>query len=415
MSVFRGVISTRTGLAFIYLLTGLPLTATAGLVFLVGLLISLAVLPLALLGIPVAVVTLAAMDFVCRVERARTAVLLGVIITPPASEPLTDGRWWRPRWRGLLGSQRWRQAAAVVLLVPGQLAGFALATVVWPTALTLLALPFYVAAGGTVSLGSGTISGKPALTGCVIAGLAVLLLAPPITRATAVALAALSRRLLGPNRQRALVARVGELERSRAAVTDAAAAERRRIERDLHDGAQQRLVAMIMELARAKARLSADDTGAARALIDRAHEQAQTALTELRHLVRGVHPPVLSERGLDAALSGLAALCPAPVDIDVRLTTRPTATIESIAYFVVAEALTNIAKHARATDVRIAVTQHANQIVIVTYDNGIGGADPTGTGLTGLSGRIAAVDGRLSIDSPIGGPTTITARLPCGS
>jgi signal transduction histidine kinase len=170
---------------------------------------------------------------------------------------------------------------------------------------------------------------------------------------------------------------------------------------------------MIMQLARAKVRLSADD--AARALIDSAHHQAQTALTELRNLVRGVHPPVLSERGLDAALSGLAALCPVPVALDVELTTRPPVTVESIAYFVVAEALTNIAKHARATNVRVTVAQVDDHTVIVVHDDGIGGAEPTGVGLTGLAGRVAAIDGRLSIESPAGGPTTITARLPYGS
>jgi signal transduction histidine kinase len=413
--VLRAVISPRTWLALVYLLTGLPLTATAGIILVVGLLVSLAVLPLAFLGVPVAILTLAVIDLVCRAERARTAILLGVTIPPPASEPVTDGRWWRPRWRGLLGPQLWRQAGAVVLLVPGHLAGFAVAAVIWPAALTLVAIPGYIAAGGTVSLGSEELTGIPAQTGCFVAGVAVLLLAPPTTRVAALALATVSRVLLGPNRRRALAARVGELEHSRAVVTDAAAAERRRIERDLHDGAQQRLVAMIMELARAKARLSADDADAARALIDRAHHQAQTALAELRNLVRGVHPPVLSDRGLDAALSGLAALCPVPVALDVELTTRPPATVESIAYFVVAEALTNVAKHARATYVRVTIAQIADHTVIVVHDNGVGGAEPTGVGLAGLAGRVAAIDGRLSIESPASGPTTITARLPCGS
>lgn len=412
--VLRAVISARAWLALLYLLTGPPLTASAGLILVVGLLVSLAVLPLAFLGIPVAVLTLGVMDVVCRVERARIALLLGVTIEPPVPEPVTDGRWWRPRWRGLLGPQRWLQAGAVVALVPAQLAGLAVAAVIWPAALLLLALPVYHVAGGTVAFGSGQLHGPLALTACAVAGLVVLLLAPLVTRGAATALTALSRILLGPNRRRALSTRVEELEHSRAVVTDAAEAERRRIERDLHDGAQQRLIAMIMELARAKARLSADDADGARALLDRAHEQAQTALTELRNLVRGVHPPVLSDRGLDAALSGLAALCPAPVDLDVALNTRPPATIESIAYFVVAEALTNVAKHAHATKVRVAVTQRDGQILISVQDNGIGGADPTGVGLTGLAGRIRAVDGQLTIDSPAGGPTTVTARLPCG-
>jgi DNA-binding CsgD family transcriptional regulator len=124
------------------------------------------------------------------VERARTAVLLGVTITPPVPEPWTDGRWWRPRRRVLLGSQRWRQSMAVVLLAPGQLAGFALAAVLWLTALALLAIPLYVAAGGTVSLGPDEVSGRFTITGCAIAGPVVLFLAPPITQAAAFAAAA---------------------------------------------------------------------------------------------------------------------------------------------------------------------------------------------------------------------------------
>jgi signal transduction histidine kinase len=411
--VFGAVISARTWLALVYLLTGPPLTGPAGLVLVIGLLAGVALLPLAFLGIPVAVLVLAVMDVVCRVERARTAGLLGIAIPRPAPEPVTDGRWWHPR--GLLGPRRWRQAGAVALLVPVQLAGFAVAAVVWPTALLLLTLPVYVAAGGTVAFGSGVLRGIPALAGCAAAGVVLLLAAPAATLGTATALAAVSRSLLSPSRRRALSVRVEELEHSRAVVTDAADAERRRIGRDLHDGAQQHLVAMIMELARAKARLSADDTDAVRALVDRAHAQAQTALVELRNLVRGVHPPVLSERGLDAALPGLAALCPVPVELDIHLDTRPPVTVESIAYFVVAEALTNVAKHARATNVRVAVTRPHHHLLITISDDGVGGADPTGAGLTGMAGRITAVDGRLSIDSPAGGPTTITARLPCAS
>jgi signal transduction histidine kinase len=411
--VLGAIVSARTWLAVVYLVTGLPLTSVAALTLVTGLAVSVALLPIAFLGVPLAAVTLAAMDVVCRVERARTAVLVGVDIAAPPPKRVTNVRWWWPRWRVLLGPQRWLQAGAVVLLVPGHLAGFAAVTVVWPAALTLVTLPAYVVAGGTVVVGDGEVTGVPALIGCAIGGFALLLAAPQVTRATAAALAAASRMLLGPSRLQALAARVGELEQSRAAVTGAAEVERRRIERDLHDGAQQRLVAMMMELARAKARLSADDPESARILVDQAHDQARTALAELRNLVRGVHPPVLSDRGLDAALSGLAALCPVPVDLDVRLGTRPSTTVESIAYFVVAEALTNVAKHAHATSVRVTVAQPGDRLVVSIHDDGIGGADPAGTGLTGMAGRVAAVDGHLSIESPPGGPTALIVELPC--
>ena len=198
-------------------------------------------------------------------------------------------------------------------------------------------------------------------------------------------------------------------------MVDAAEAERRRIERDLHDGAQQRLVALAMELGRAKSKF-ADDVDAARELVDQAHAEAKAALTELRDLVRGVHPPVLTDRGLDAALSGLAARCPVPVEVHVEAPVRPKASVEAVAYFVVAEALTNVAKHSRASHANVVVEGHGypGTLSIVISDDGIGGADPGGAGLAGLADRVAGVDGTLTVESPSGGPTIISAVLPCG-
>jgi signal transduction histidine kinase len=155
---------------------------------------------------------------------------------------------------------------------------------------------------------------------------------------------------------------------------------------------------------------------AAQAIVDQAHEQAKAALTELRNLVRGVHPPVLSDRGLDAALSGLAALSPVPVTVSVQQeTARPPAHIEAIAYFVVAEALTNIAKHARASHASVSVRRFGDLLLLTIGDDGVGGANPAGQGLSGLAARVAGVDGRLSVSSPAGGPTVIEVALPCGS
>jgi signal transduction histidine kinase len=248
-----------------------------------------------------------------------------------------------------------------------------------------------------------------------VGGLILLLAAPQLTRALAVTDIAVARLLLGPPMARgALRARIGELELSRARVVDSAEAERRRIERDLHDGAQQRLVALAMDLGRARARF-ADDPEAARAIVDQAHAEAKEALVELRNLVRGVHPPVLTDRGLDAALSGLAALSPVPVSVRVDVAPRPSASVEAIAYFVVAEALTNVAKHARATRAVVSVDRHGNTLSVVIRDDGIGGADPRGQGLSGLADRVAGVDGRLTVDSPAGAGTVIEVELPCGS
>ena len=169
---------------------------------------------------------------------------------------------------------------------------------------------------------------------------------------------AIIRALLGPSGTAVLQQRVEQLSESREASVDAAEAERRRIERDLHDGAQQRLVALAMDLGLAKERLErGDDDAATVALVGHAHDEAKRAITELRELVRGIHPAVLADRGLDAALSALAARCPVPVDLQVELPERPPAVIEATAYFVVGEALTNVAKHSKARSVRVRVTR----------------------------------------------------------
>ncbi|MBO0827189.1 MAG: sensor histidine kinase, partial [Streptosporangiales bacterium] len=202
---------------------------------------------------------------------------------------------------------------------------------------------------------------------------------------------------------------------TRAEVVDAADAERRRIERDLHDGAQQRLVALAMDLGVARASLEHDPEGVRR-LVVKAHDESKAALADLRELVRGIHPAVLTDRGLDAALSALAARCPVPVEVRVRPGERAEVTAEAAAYFVVAEALTNVSRHAEAERVVIEVGRDGGRLRVVVEDDGVGGADlATGTGLAGLERRVAALDGTFTVVSPAGGPTRIEAVLPCGS
>ncbi len=203
-----------------------------------------------------------------------------------------------------------------------------------------------------------------------------------------------------------------QLTETRAGVVDAADAERRRLERDLHDGTQQRLVSLAINLGMARAQ--AETAEDAKQAIAEAHEEAKAALAELRDLIRGLHPAVLEDRGLDAALSGIAARMPIPVRLDVDLPRRPAPVIEAVAYFVVSEGLANIVKHSEATEATVFVQRAGNRLHVIVTDDGVGGADAArGTGLTGLARRAASVDGTFEIDSPPGGPTLLTVDLPC--
>ncbi|MFI6306834.1 sensor histidine kinase [Amycolatopsis thailandensis] len=219
--------------------------------------------------------------------------------------------------------------------------------------------------------------------------------------------------LLGPNRTQKLEQKAERLQASRARGVDAAEAERRRIERDLHDGAQQRLVAVAMSLGRAKSKFD-QDPNAVRELIDEAHLDAKLAVSELRDLARGIYPAVLGDRGLDAALSAQAAKSPIHVDVEVDVEPRPPAAVETTAYFIVGETLTNIAKHSGATEAGVKVWRTDSMVIVEITDNGHGGAEVRpGGGLAGLADRAATIDGVITVVSPPGGPTVIRADLPC--
>ncbi len=216
-------------------------------------------------------------------------------------------------------------------------------------------------------------------------------------------------RVLGPQSDRLLRHRVAELTSSRNHVVDAIDDERRRIERDLHDGVQQQLVALGMLIGQAR---RADEPGE---LLDRARATAQEAIGELREVANRVYPIALDHSGLHQALETMAERATVPVRITYELKERVRPAEETALYFVVAEAVTNAAKHASAQVVNVAVTrQKVERIRVVVTDDGAGGADPSGTGLSGLARRVAALDGTLTVDSPCGGPTVVTASIPCG-
>ncbi|MEU7554731.1 sensor histidine kinase [Streptomyces sp. NPDC044571] len=341
-------------------------------------------------------------------QRSRFQSLMELVIPPAGYQhPSLHPRGLLERLRA---ESTWRQYGYHLLVSPLVGAGGALIVLLWAGGAAAASvygwswlLPDQDGLGWETSYDLLTVLGGILLLGTPW-------LAAAVARLDAFAAAA----LLGPSRAKELARRVEDLAESRAGVLDAADLERRRIERDLHDGAQQRLVALAMNLGIARATLT-DLPPAAKAVIDEAHREAKEAIEELNSLVRGLHPAVLEDRGLDAALSGIAARAPLPVELTVELERRPGPTVEAVAYFVVSETLANVAKHARATRCRVEARRAADLLRITVTDDGVGGADPArGTGLVGLRKRVGSVDGTIMISSPLGGPTVVTVELPCG-
>jgi signal transduction histidine kinase len=412
----RALVAPSTWLAAAHLLLDAVVGTAVAFVLGTGLLFSVVLLPFALAGVPVWIVTAWVSAGMARLERLRYGVLLGVGIDPqpmPAflPNPLRYGGvlWRDPGVR--------RRAAHQLLAAPLGILTGGIAYTVLTGALALLGMPLLglaITADGDTAYGIPLVDdagGRALLAGL---GLVLLLAAPTVLRALTAVDVAVARSLLGPVPE-VLAERVHELERSRARVVDAGEAERRKLERDLHDGTQQRLVALGMTLGRARTRYK-QDPSAIGELLDDAHQQAKDAVTELRGLIRGLHPPVLTDRGLDAALSAIAVRCPVPVQLTVELDERPSATVEAIGYFVVAESLTNVARHSRAAHASVTVRREGDGPVWITVvDDGVGGADSDrGTGLRGLADRVSGVDGQLRVDSPVGGPTVLTVELPTG-
>ncbi|MFG3105832.1 sensor histidine kinase [Streptomyces tendae] len=329
-------------------------------------------LTVTVIGLPLLAACLLGARQLGKLERARARLLLGVRVDEPSPLPLRSERgFFAQLWMSLKDPVGWRTVLYEFIRFPWGVLTFSVTLmslfVLWPV------LPF-------------------------------------VARGLANVDRAMVRGLLSPSDE--LERRIAELESDRGVVVDTAAADLRRIERDLHDGAQARLVNLAMGLGLAKEKLL-EDPDAAAAMVDEAHGEVKLALQELRDLARGIHPAVLTDRGLDAALSSVASRCTVPVRVTVDLAERPAAAIEGIAYFTVSELLQNVSKHSGAGSASVEVWRSSDRLLIQVGDNGRGGASlDGGTGMKGLADRLSAVDGLFVVDSPEGGPTTITAELP---
>ncbi|MEU9283230.1 sensor domain-containing protein [Streptomyces sp. NPDC048275] len=366
----RLALNGRTWAEIAHLLANLPVSIF-GFVYVVTLISTGAALSVTVVGLPLLAGGLLGARQLGKMERARARALLGVRIDEPSPLPVRRTGFFAWLWSSLKDPVGWRTVLYDFIRLPWGIVTFTVTLtslfVLWPV------LPF-IARGLT-----------------------------NVDRA-------LVRGLLSPSDE--LERRIAELESDRGVVVDTAAADLRRIERDLHDGAQARLVNLAMGLGLAKEKLL-EDPDAAAAMVDEAHGEVKLALQELRDLARGIHPAVLTDRGLDAALSSVASRCTVPVKVTADLETRPAAAIEGIAYFTVSELLQNVSKHSGARSASVDVWRTDERLLIQVRDDGHGGAGlDGGTGMAGLADRLGAVDGLFVIDSPPGGPTTITAELP---
>jgi signal transduction histidine kinase len=363
-----------------------------------------------LVGLPILTATFYLARAAAHGERARVRAFLGTEIERPTYKPPKSNGVWHRLVAPFGDRTTWKEVFYVWIVQPILgVVNFTVAVTVWAVPLWAISLPIYAVhwQGAAPEIWNGKrLDTWHEVIPVAIAGLIVLPLVPWIIRGFAALDALVARALLSPSK-------VEMLRETQARTVDIAMADRRQIERDLHDGAQQRLLSLGMDLGMALEKFDSDPA-AARGLVGDAHAELQRAIAELRNLARGIHPAVLTDRGLDAALSALAARSPVPVRLDVQLDERPPASVEATAYFIVAEALTNAARYAHATAAMVSVRENGDKLHIEVADNGVGGAEQRpGGGLAGLADRASAVEGSLLISSPKGGPTVVAADLPC--
>ncbi|WP_329383257.1 sensor histidine kinase [Streptomyces sp. NBC_01716] len=415
----RAPFSGRAWKEFLYLLLNLPM----GILFFVYAVTTVSLsagLLVTFVGIPLLAAALVGCRALGAVERMRARALLDLDIASPL--PVRGKKSGLMSWVGavLKSGVSWRHLLYGFLHFPWAIFSFVVSVTFMATGWSLFLYPLwqwvfpeYTDQDGIALFSDGTndfFLDTPFETAATsVVGLVLVLASPWVVRGLAGVDRLLVTGLLGPSR---LAERVSELESDRGVVVDTAAADLRRIERDLHDGAQARLVALAMDLGLAKEKLLHDPEAAAR-MVDEAHGEVKVALQELRDLARGIHPAVLTDRGLNAALSSVASRCTVPVQVEVDLDQRPAAAIEGIAYFTVSELLQNVSKHSRAGRASVDVWRMQDRLMLQVSDDGRGGANTSsGSGLAGLAERLDAVDGILVVDSPVGGPTTVTAELP---
>ncbi|MBA2893035.1 sensor histidine kinase [Nonomuraea soli] len=396
------VVDPRTWRAVPYLLVSLALGTGWFVLLVTAVPLSLA-LVLVWVGLPLLLATMLLWRGAAMLERRLLGLTLGVRIRDPYRR--------RPR-RGLVrwvvtDPATWKDLGYLLLYFPLSLVEFVASATLWALTVGLLSAPLTLALGERPSFAGVVLAdGWPQSVLAGVAGVVALVVTLYAVKGMAWLHGTLAALLLGGSE-------VERLRASRKRGIDAAEAERRRIERDLHDGAQQRLLAVAVDLGRAQAKFDAAPEEA-RELLVQAHVGTRQAIAELRDLARGIHPAILTERGLDAALSALAARAPFRVDVSMEIIDRPPPAVESIAYFTVAEALTNMARHSGATEASVRVTRDDQVVIVEVLDNGVGGAAVRhGGGLSGLADRAATIDGLLTVNSPAGGPTLLRAELPC--
>lgn len=406
---------SRIARSYAYLLAGFPLGIVAFVVAVTGLSVGAGTL-VVWVGLPVLVATLAAARGFAGAERA---------LVRAAGRPLPPHHYAEPRGRGIrrllsrLGDpQSWRDLLHAVIAFPVHVTTSVVA-VTWGVtgvggSLYLLwewVLPRDGDVTGLFGLVTMVNSRIAEIVVNTVLGVLMVLTLPWVLRGLVAVQAGLARGLL-TNETAALRARAESLESSRRSAVLAETQTLRRVERDIHDGPQQRLVRLNMDLETVARRLD-DDPERARPLVAEALTQSREALAELRALSRGIAPPILADRGLGPALAAAAARCPVPVALEVTVHDRMPAAVENTAYFVVTESLTNVAKHARASQCTVAVGVDGDRLLVQVRDNGSGGAHlGKGHGLAGLADRLAALEGVLDVVSPAGGPTVLTAEIP---